>query len=126
MRGVSSGQLAFLRPSGVMARRPQSVTDVEAIARRLRLTRLSSRLTQAAFSRHVGINSQAWNNYETADRRISLEAALRVCVATGATLDWIYRGITSGLPLSLATTIAEIERAEGERVAVRAAGGARG
>lgn len=110
MQGVSGVDFAFLPPSAAMARRPQSVTDVDAIARRLELTREASKLNQAAWCRLTGISTQAWNNYETGDRRISLDAALRVCVASGATLDWIYRGITSGLPLSLATAIAELER----------------
>lgn len=111
MRAVNSVQVPALPPSVAMARRPQSVTDVDAISHRLKLTRLASRLNQAAWCRLVSINPQAWNNYETADRRISLESALQVCVATGATLDWIYRGIAAGLPVSLLSSINEAEQA---------------
>jgi len=62
-------------------------------------------LTQAAWCRVTGIEPQAWNNYERGLRRISLDQALKVCQATGATLDWLYRGMADGLPVRLAMAI---------------------
>lgn len=89
--------------------RPPPPTSNDSIAERLRLTREASGLKQAAFCRQVGISPQAWNNYETGARRISLDQALRVCAVTGATLDWIYRGISSSLPLALASRILTLQ-----------------
>lgn len=86
---------------------PESVT---AIADRLKRTRQAQRLEQAAWCRLVGIEPQAWNNYERGIRRISLDQAIKVCRATGVSLDWIYRGIASGLPVNLATALQSSER----------------
>jgi transcriptional regulator with XRE-family HTH domain len=49
---------------------------------------------------------QSWNNYETADSNIGIEPAIRLCNVTGVTLDWIYRGIKSGLPFAIQEALA--------------------
>jgi transcriptional regulator with XRE-family HTH domain len=76
-------------------------TEAQLLAKRLRLTREAMKLSQAEWCRLVGIDPQAWNNYEKARNRISIDEALKVCQATRASLDWIYRG----LPVKLATVI---------------------
>jgi transcriptional regulator with XRE-family HTH domain len=86
-----------------------------AIAERLRLTREATALSQAQWCRRVGISTTAWNNYESAARRISLEQAFKVCSAMGLTLDWIYRGISAGLPMQLATAIQRLETSDPRR-----------
>ena len=93
-----------------MARRPSAPTATEMIAERLRLTREAKGLKQAAWCRLVGIGPQAWNNYERAVNRISLDQAMRICAATGVTLDWIYRGIAAGLPIEMASEIQRLDR----------------
>jgi transcriptional regulator with XRE-family HTH domain len=82
----------------------------DAIADRLRLIREAKGLIQASMARLVGITPQEWNNWERGRDRISLEKAIQVCAATGASLDWIYRGDMKGLPLDLATRIQELTR----------------
>lgn len=75
------------------------VTEAEKLADRLRRTREAFGLNQADWCRLVGIEPQAWSNYEQGRNRISIDQALKVCAATGVTTDWIYRGLmTSGLP----------------------------
>jgi transcriptional regulator with XRE-family HTH domain len=86
----------------------ESVTE---IAQRLALTRRASGLGQAAWCRFVGIEPTTWNNYEQGTRRISLEQALKVCTATGVSLDWIYRGLADRLPVHFAT---ELQRLRSE------------
>jgi hypothetical protein len=46
--------------------------------------------------------SQAWNNAETGDNLIGIANAMKLCRATGVTLDWIYRGVRSNLPRLIA------------------------
>ena len=75
----------------------------KTIGARLRLTREAFGLSQADWYRLAGIWPSAWNNYETGLRRISLDQALKVCDATGVSLDWIYRGATTGLPRGMAS-----------------------
>ncbi|MCK1669407.1 helix-turn-helix transcriptional regulator [Bradyrhizobium sp. 153] len=91
--------------------------DLKAIAERLILIRESVHggMTQAAFGRLVGIEPQAVNNYEKLLRRISVDQAVKICAATGASLDYIYRGITAGLPAELATNIQKKQRERAKR-----------
>ncbi|MGY4288852.1 transcriptional regulator with XRE-family HTH domain [Bradyrhizobium sp. LM2.7] len=91
--------------------------DLKAIAERLKLIRLAVHggMKQAAFARLVGIEPQALNNYETALRRISVDQAVKICAATGVSLDWIYRGITAGLPAEMATALQRKQREERKR-----------
>jgi transcriptional regulator with XRE-family HTH domain len=91
-----------------MATRPvPSPESIEAIGARLKATREAMRMQQAAFSRMVGIEPQAWNNYERGAKRIAIDQALKVCRATGVSLDWIYRGMSAQLPVNLATALAQ-------------------
>lgn len=80
------------------------------VAARLRATRLALKLSQAALCRLAGISVQSWNNAETGDSRIGVNQAIKLCKATGVTLDWIYRGIWTGLPTGIAEAIARIDR----------------
>lgn len=89
---------------------PGMPRDRKAIAERLKLTREALGLKQAAFARMVGIEPQAVNNYETGLRGISVDQAVKICAATGISLDWIYRGISAGLPVNLATALQQKQR----------------
>src|SRR5882724_8050936 len=89
-------------------------TNLLAIAERLRLTRAATGLTQAAMGRLVGIASNAWNNNERGRDRISVDQAIKLCIATGVTLDWIYRGEMKGLPHDITIKIQAIARQESE------------
>lgn len=98
-----------------MAREP-TPDSIEAIGRRLRMIRLAYSslqgrpdMAQIEFCRRAKIGAQAWNNCETGRNRIGLDAAKRVRALTGASLDYIYLGEKSLLPLALAR---EIERLE--------------
>lgn len=97
--------------------------SIEAIAARLRLIRLAfGRLQrrerpigQAEFSRLCGISPPAWNNAETGDNRLGIDAAKAVAKRTGADLDYIYFGTRDHLSYSLALVIEQIEREETTR-----------
>jgi transcriptional regulator with XRE-family HTH domain len=118
MYSVDSQAQAFMGHLPRMARRPVSPTHHEAIAQRLRLTREATGLPQRQFARRVGITPAAWNNYEKDVNRISVDAALKLCASIGATLDWIYRGnMESGLPMSLARKLQELQQREEQRSA---------
>lgn len=74
------------------------VNDLEGISHRLRATRESLGKSQAEICRDIDCQPNRWNQYETGERRITLEIADRLCRRFGLTLDWIYRGDPSGLP----------------------------
>ncbi|MET3252239.1 helix-turn-helix domain-containing protein [Bradyrhizobium diazoefficiens] len=89
---------------------PYMADEINEIGDRLRWIREARQMNQATFCRLVKIEQQAWNNYERGTRRISLDQALKVCAKTGASLDFIYRGISSALPHDLAMAIEEQQR----------------
>ena len=73
------------------------------------MTREALGKNQATWCRIVGIEQQAWNNYERGRRRISLDHALKVVQATGVGLDWIYRGIRKDLPHDIFSGLQALE-----------------
>lgn len=89
--------------------------QIHEIGERLRRIRDAKKMNQATFCRLVKIEQQAWNNYERGARRISLDQALKVCQFTGATLDYIYRGIEASLPYELAVALQSVEQAPAQR-----------
>ena len=80
-----------------------------SISIRLKRTRQAFGLSQAKWCQLVGITPSAWNNYEYGTNRISIDQALKICRATGISLDWIYRGLRAGLPYELACKLLAAE-----------------
>ena len=82
----------------------------EAVARRLECARNALTFdTWTAFAEAVGISPQKLNNYTSARDRLPLEVAFRFRQKFGLSLDWIYTGDMSNLPLNLARRIDAIE-----------------
>src|SRR5262245_54205808 len=84
---------------------PHKSASVKDVAQRLRVIRQALDLNQAAMAALVGTSQQAWNNFESGRRRISIDQAILVCNATGVDLDWIYCGETGGIRSDLASRI---------------------
>lgn len=81
--------------------------SVTATAARLVLLRSAMNWTQTEMARQIGIQLTTWNNYELAVSPIPWQTALKVCVVTGASLDWIYRDQRGLMPVKL---MGDIER----------------
>lgn len=94
-----------------MAELDREPTSVEEVAARLRLTREALGLSQAALCRITRIPTNTWNNAETADNRLGLDEAFKLCRVTGVSLDWIYRGSRALLPAKILEEIARRESA---------------
>lgn len=75
------------------------------VANRLKIFRESLGVSQAELCRQTGFSSAQWAQYETAKRRISLEAALLLNRTYGVTLDYIFLGDRSGLPMRIASKL---------------------
>jgi transcriptional regulator with XRE-family HTH domain len=93
-----------------MTRSSAEPINTSKAAARLRLTRQALKLSQAGLCRITCISPQAWNNAETGDNLIGITSAMKLCRATGVTLDWIYRGVCSNLPALIAKEIARRRR----------------
>lgn len=81
--------------------------SVQSIAKRLRATRAAlDDIKQAQFADGAGIARNTYNQWEKAKGRPSLDDAIKLADAYGLTLDWIYLGDASGLPLRIASRLA--------------------
>lgn len=85
------------------------LSSIDEIKIRLRHSRLALKLTQQRLADITGLSVQAWNNAERGRSRIGLDNAIRLVRGTGLTLDWIYLGIKTGLPLGIAEALSRIE-----------------
>lgn len=98
-----SGQMGVMgRPRGKPAKRRW-----EAIGRRLVAAREAlGILSQAELCRALRVGLSQWNQFETGERRITIDIALKLKHRYGITTDWIYDGDPSMLPFKLHQQIA--------------------
>ena len=89
---------------GGMATQPAE-RSIDAIAARLRRTRLALGHSQTELCRIAGIATNTYNQYENAKGRPELDKAILLCDAFNLTLDWIYFGDPAGLPHGLAVKL---------------------
>lgn len=73
----------------------------QAIGKRLQITREAIGITAAQLCRSLDIKPNRWSQYESGERPITMAVANKLCDTYGLTLDWIYRGDPSGLPVRL-------------------------
>jgi transcriptional regulator with XRE-family HTH domain len=78
------------------------------IARRLVALREALGYSQSGWARFLGILPSQQNNYEQGIRRVSLSVAQDIALKTDVTLDWIYFGSRSGLPLNLLPLLTDL------------------
>lgn len=106
-----------------MARNPTNASSNQAIGDRLRLIRLAygalqkreRPMGQSEMARLCGIGISAWNNSETGDNRIGLDAAMNITRATGVGLSYIFFGNRIDLPHPFAVEIDKLEKAAAKR-----------
>ena len=68
------------------------------IGRRIELIRQAAGYsTKAKFADTIGLSPQGYNGYASGSERMGVDAAQRVCERFGTSLDYIYRGIESGV-----------------------------
>lgn len=94
--------------------------EANDIARRLRLTRRALGFDdrqQKLFGEEAGLEQSSYNKFETGDRKLTLQAAMKLCHRYGLTLDWLYRGDPSGLPYKLYNRIRDLRNSEREQAA---------
>lgn len=82
-----------------------------AIARRMKLLRMTTGLSIAEFARETGIARTMWHNIESGFSRISVDAAMKLCDKYALTLDWVFRGVDRYLTKDLTEKLEEAESA---------------
>lgn len=86
------------------------------IGERILRLRLALGYEQArAFGQLVGFTDQALSNYEKGERRPNVDEAIKLAAKTGASLDWIYRGLDHTLPKHLLDRLSEYDRKQAEK-----------
>lgn len=70
----------------------------KSLADRLKSTREALGVTPAEVCKRLKVGANAWSQYESGTRRITVQVAIRFCAEYGLTLDWIYRADPSRLP----------------------------
>jgi DNA-binding XRE family transcriptional regulator len=90
-----TAQYAMLRPM------IDGGTSQADIGRRIEMLMEALGLNQAAFAKRVGMSPPTVANYLAGFRRPEIDKAMQIASKTGATLDWIYLGVRSGLPMHL-------------------------
>ena len=95
------------------AMRSTSPTSNEAVAERLTLLRsVVSGENQTAFAARLGIETKRWNNFERGMSLSKEVAFLIVQKFPDVTLDWLWLGIESGLPVRFQRELAEAGKAK--------------
>ena len=79
----------------------EKLIDIDAVAYRLRITRQALDLNQREVCRRARIAENAYSQFETGRRLLTLVPAIKLCDQFGLTLDWLYRDDPSGLPTRL-------------------------
>jgi len=70
----------------------------KSLANRLKITREALGVKPAEVCKRIKVGANAWSMYESGERRITLQVAIKFCSEYGLTLDWIYRADPSRLP----------------------------
>lgn len=85
--------------------------DAKSVGERLFLTRRALGYTQEQMAILCGFAGRsAWNNYERGFRMIPPRAAIQLCLHTGVSTDWIYRGRLNDVSRDLAKKIQAEQR----------------
>lgn len=84
---------------------PEPDAPHREIAERLIAVRLANELEQSELCQSLNIQPNTYSQWESGKKRPNLDDAMRLCERFGVTLDWIYRGDPSGLPLRHADAI---------------------
>lgn len=66
-----------------------------------------SNLTAREMADLAGVGVSALSQWENGGKRVSIDAAIRITDKFGVTLDWLYKGNTNGLSLTLITDLAK-------------------
>jgi transcriptional regulator with XRE-family HTH domain len=77
------------------------IDSAEIVGRRLKALRKTAALSQDKFGGSIGLSQPRYAQYENGTRPLTLEAAASLCAVYGVTLDWLYFGDQSGLPMRL-------------------------
>jgi DNA-binding XRE family transcriptional regulator len=92
------------------SRRMEEGDVIKAIAGRLKAVRCELKKNQTEMAKWVGVGRPRYVGWESAANFPDEMAMIRLCAATGLTMDYIYRGKLDGVPLALAIRVRAREK----------------
>jgi transcriptional regulator with XRE-family HTH domain len=95
--------------------RMSSIPTAREVGWRLAVLADALNMSDRALAELLGISAQRLHNYISGRAMITPTMAMYVHMRTGATLDWLYRGDISSMPVGLATAVLEIMDRHGRR-----------
>lgn len=93
--------------------------ETETVGERIDRIRRAMGWENQFMAAQIGISPQQWRNYKMDANVIPPVYAVKMCLVTGATTDFIYRNISRGISTDLAEKLAALTLAE-QRPAKRA------
>lgn len=93
-------------------REAERQADIDRIAARLKLGRKALGLKSSELCKIAGIARNTYSQWENAKGRPPLDQARVLRRLFGFSLDWLYEGDRSGLPMKLVTAMAQYENPE--------------
>lgn len=97
-------------PRSSQPKDPRDEGPKRETAPRLKALRRGLDCTQAEMGEKIGVSDKAWQNYESGVRWIERLEAIRLCEKTHVTMDWIYRGNATLVPVEVQNIIREGHR----------------
>jgi transcriptional regulator with XRE-family HTH domain len=82
--------------------------SAKSLAKRVEQTRIALEMSQADLCKVLKIKANRWSQYESGERRITLQVANKLCDEFGLSLDWIYRANPAQLPHSIRLKIRDV------------------
>lgn len=110
---MQTGCSGIFPPPMAPKERPESL---KSVGERLELLRQAMGLENQVLAQMIGISPQQWRNYKVGDNVFPPAAAIQLCIVSGATTDFIYRGERGGLPGHLLEKLAKVEHPSGKAV----------
>lgn len=78
----------------------------KAVGRRIEAIREAIGVeSQRLMAERLGVDTNRYNNWANGVASIPVPFAIKLCAVSGATLDYVFRGDESGLPLRLITLL---------------------
>tara|TARA_R110000822_G_scaffold30340_2_gene88451 strand:- start:213 stop:521 length:309 start_codon:yes stop_codon:yes gene_type:complete len=71
------------------------------VGRRLRQVRIAKGMKQTDFAEGAGLSQPQYSPFETGSRLLSVQAAIKLSRAYNISLDWLYEGDPSSLPVKV-------------------------
>lgn len=79
----------------------------QAIGLRIELLHNALGMNQSTFASATGVRQTTLSNYKKGTNRLSLDEAFKIVTFARVTLDWLYFGDPSGMPMDLWQRISE-------------------